>query len=428
MKRLMQVPTSRIFLISAFLLLCTISALVAQEGMYNINTFEPSIIDGRAEALGRTSILSSSAADNVFNNPAALGGIESKNVMLSFRMAMGKDSYEYTGSTDEDEASITYNYNYKMHMKINGLAFAMPYMMANPDMKIGFGVGYRNYFDWGFKEEEEIESDDSDVETDWTRDFSGGCSVLTLAGGVLYQGKMSGGLSLSFPFMSSYKSEVESTNEYDEDYTYEEDGTAKASFFTLAGAYQINEKATVALRLRTAFTMKIEYDVDADYDEDDDRSRSDESVDIDVPSELGFALKFTPNTGTNLFIEYLSRGIGEYKEDNEKIWEKANNGYALRLGGEFGTLNTFRCGFFMQSDPVFETDDDGEREDDPLSEMGFTAGFGTHLGANTTLDVFGGYSFLSYSIDSYDWEYDMDIKEDISYTRLKFGATLGYNF
>jgi len=407
------------------LLVLSISVGLFGQFGYTLNMFEPETIDTRSEALGRTSILSSSGANFIFNNPAMLSNLDFKNVQFNSRAVFGKteikEKYEEDGYTD----TYKYEYNYPFHMKLNGLAFGMPYEM--PNMKLGFGAGFRTYYDLGFNVH--YESDEEGSNYEWDRKYHGGFSTLVLGGGLNYQEKFFGGISMSFPFLSNFSSETEYKDDgYEGD--YETEGTMKGSFFTLSGSYILNETITFGLRLRTGFTLEWE-------EEDDDGD--DWENDIIIPSEFGLAIEMKPNTNLKLYVEYLTRGFGDFEvEDNygdQDLYDDSDNGYSLRTGFEAGTNNVFRGGFFMQSVPVYEIKYFDSSygfvyDDKPQTEMGFTTGFGLKMNSQLSLDVFGAYSFLSYeeSYEYYDGYHYVEISNEYSYSKIKIGCSMGYSF
>ena len=393
---------------------------------YTLNMFEPETIDARSEALGRTSILSSSGANFIFNNPAMLSNLTQKNVQFNGRAVFGKLEREEKYEEDGDTDTYKYEYEYPFHMKLNGLAFGMPYEM--PNMKLGFGAGFRTYYDLGFNVH--YESDEQGSNYEWDKKYHGGFNTLVLGGGLNYQEKFFGGISMSFPLLSNISSEYEN-NENDENET---EGTMKGSFFTLSGSYILNETITFGLRLRTGFTLEIE-------EEDDDGDEWD--ADFVIPSEFGLAIEMKPNPGLKFYAEYLTRGFGNFEiEDNygdQDIYEDSDNGYSLRTGFEAGTNNVFRGGFFMQSVPIYEMESyynenweewDLRNDSKPQTEIGFTTGLGIKVNPNLALDIFGAYSFLSYD-ESYEYDdyYDeIQISNEYSYSKIKIGCSMGYSF
>ena len=410
----------------AILILLVLSASAGLFGQFSwkLNMFEPEIIDARAEALGRTSILSSTGANFIFNNPAMLSNLSQRNVQSSGRSVFGKNErkHEDNGETDKSE------HEYPLHIKFNGFAFGMPYNMSeNENMKLGFGVGFRTYYDLGFNIHYE---DDEEVDNyEWDKKFHGGFSTLVLGGGFNYQEKFFGGVSFSFPFLSNVSSENEYSDNYYED--YETKGTMKGSFFTLSGSYIISANIIIGARLRTGFELewKIEYDDEDDWEND-----------ITIPSEFGLAIEMKPNKNLKLYAEYLTRNFGDFEIENyyfdQDLYGNSDNGYSLRTGFEVGTNNVFRGGFFIQSVPIYEMEsyynDDWEEyelrnDEKPQTEIGFTTGFGMQVNQNFSFDIFGAYSFLDYD-ESYVYYDDEQVSSEYSFSKIKIGCSIGYEF
>jgi len=377
---------------------------------YNLNIFEPEIIDARAEALGKTSILSSTGANFIFNNPAMLSNLKSKNIQISCRSIFGKDEIksEYDDETNKTEIE------YKFHFKLNGLSFSMPYdLFHNKDIKFSLGAGYRTYYDWGYnkhsRSSEEYSDDDYDLNS------HGGLNVIVLGGGLNNKEKLYGGFSISVPFLSDISSEYEDNEGKDKS-----EGSMNGSFFTLSGAYILNEKITLGVRLRTGYELSI-----AVY-----------GGDFEIPSEFGLAVEYKPKTNLKLYAEYLTRGLGDYEIQtfmgNMDLYYFSDNGFALRTGLEAGKNDIFRAGFFIQSVPIYKLksneDGDSDYDENPLTEMGFTAGFGMKFNANSYLDLFGIYSFLQYDDKYDDYYWREQFSDEYFYSRIKIGCSLGYNF
>ncbi len=402
---------------NVILVLFVLSVSVGLFGQYGytLNMFEPEIIDARAEALGRTSILSSSGANYVFNNPAMLSNLDQKNVQFNSRVLFG--NLEIKSKVGGD--TYKYKYEYLLHTKLNGLSLGMPFSTSdNENLKLGFAVGYRTYYDWGYN----VHYESAEVNDNYEFDHKshGGFSTLVLGGGLNYQKKFFGGVSFSFPFLSNISSEYENTyGDKDND-----EGTLKGSFFTLSGSCIFFEKVTVGARFRTGFTLKLELD--------------DDEGDITIPSEIGLAIEIKPNANLKLYAEYLTRSLGDYEIDEGEggLYGDPENGYSIRTGFEVGTSYVFRGGFFMQSVPIYEIKSyyDEVLEDyyfvydeKPQTETGFTAGFGMKINPNISLDLFGAYSFLNYD-ENFNIIEEFDISNDYSYSRIKIGCSMGYNF
>ena len=377
---------------------------------YHLNLFEPEIIDARAEALGKTSILSSTGANFIFNNPAMLSNLKSKNIQISCRSIFGKDEIK----SEYDDETYKTEIEYKFHIKLNGLSFSMPYaLFHNKDIKFSFGAGYRTYYDWGYnkysRSSEEYSDDDYDL------NYHGGLNVLVLGGGINKKEKIYGGISISLPFLSNISSEYEDNEGKDKF-----EGSMNGSFITLSGAYILNEKITLGVRLRTGYELSI-----AVY-----------GADFEIPSEFGLAVEYKPKTNLKLYAEYLTRGLGDYEIKtlwgNMDLYYFSDNGFALRTGLEAGVTDIFRVCFFIQSVPIYKLKKDeygdSEYDEKPLVEIGFTTGFGMKFNENSYLDLFGIYSLLKYN-DKYDNDYWREqYSNEYSYYRIKIGCSIGYNF
>jgi len=388
--------------------------LSSQLYFYDLNEFEPEIIDARAESLGRTSILSSAGANFIFNNPAMLGNLTTKNVQFSGRTLFG--NYESKSKTDGEIDK--YKLDYPLHIKFNGFAFSMPYnFLKSNNLEIGIGVGYRTYYDWGFNIHHE-DDEDSDYEEEVT--LKGGLSTIVLGGGFKFQKRFFGGASISFPFLSNYLHKYENT----QDYESEMEGNMKGSFFTLSGSYIVNKKIIIGARLRTSFRLNIEGE--------NDNGTVYES-DYIIPAEFGLAIEMKPNEKFKLYAEYLTRGFGDYEIETDygdyDYYNDSDNGFSFRTGFEVGTINVIRGGLFMQSVPIYELkyiydDWDAIFNDEPEKQIGLTAGFGVNI-KNISLDFYGSYSFLNYNEN---FEYSSDqVLNDYYYSRIKIGCSMGYS-
>ncbi|MDP8201506.1 MAG: hypothetical protein P9M11_05135 [Candidatus Tenebribacter burtonii] len=413
------------YVFSLVLLLIISAGLHGQFG-YLLNYYEPEIIDAKAEALGKTSILSSSGANYLFNNPAKLSNLKNKNIQVNARVICGKPERKHQGVDLTDNSISTTNHSFKFpfHAKLNGISAGLPIMLNNNLFELGIGAGYRTYYDWGFNirhESKEMLDDELLKEKD-KHDFSGGFSTLVLGSGLSYRNKIFAGVSISFPFISEYKGEHvdddgdKSTNE----------GSLKGTFYTIGVSYKINEILELGSRVRTGF--KLEMDGESG-------SGNNFTTDSSIPAEFGFAIKLKPKNYINLYFEYLTRDFGSY-EKAYIVNENTESGYVFRTGCELGTKKLIRFGFFMQSVPVYETKSYyDELLDDyvfnsvnrPQNETGITAGYGFQLPFQIDLNLFGTYSFLNFK-ESYNFVEDYDVSNDLKYSLFRIGCSLGYSF
>ncbi len=409
--------------ILVLVLVCVSIGLFGQY-VYNLNSFEPEIIDGRAEALGRSSILSSTGANNVFNNPALLSELEFKDFQFSLRTHFGKTNKIHTAvdTTSNVVNSSDTDYNRTFHSKINGLSYGMPYQMPEKsDWKVGFAAGYRTYYDWGYnvhQKRKEEWADEITIEEE-DKEYNGGFNTLVFGGGFNFKKKIFGGISISLPFLSEY------SNAYEDIHGDEatDEGWLKGTFFTLSGSYILNDIITLGARLRTEYKFEVNGESSPYISKQT------------IPAEYGLALEIKPRSNLKLYTEYITRNLANY----EYLFyynTESEDGYSFRTGLEYGTDKLFRGGFFMQSVPVYTISSyyDEVLEDfvfdvdnKPKTETGFTVGFGTQIKSKIQLNFFGVYSFLSYD-ESYNFVADTDISNEVSYSLIKIGCSLGYSF
>ena len=245
--------------IAILILLLLVSLDLFGQSIYNLNRYEPEIIDGRAEALGRTSILSSNGANNVFNNPALLSELTSTDLQFSIRATFGNINKLHTAT---DTTSVVDNYSdtdYKrtIHPKINGLSFGIPYQISPISAwNFGFAAGYRTYYDWGYdiheKRKEVISDEITNEEED--NEFNGGFNTLVIGGGINYKKKFYAGVSISIPFNSKYSNIYE---DFDGNKA-KNSGTASGTFYTISGSYILNNYVTIGTRVKTEYKLEID--------------------------------------------------------------------------------------------------------------------------------------------------------------------------
>jgi len=387
---------------------------------YLLSSFDPEIIDARAEALGRTSILSSSGANFLFNNSSLLCKLPERSIQISGRAILGETKVEQ----EFNENNLNYKTNFPIHTKIIGLTFGIPCKSKrNPDMLWGFGIGYRTYYDWGHIEEMNI----SDIDYECESITSGGLCTLVIGGGFQYDDIYYGGISYSFPLFSN------SSNEVEDDYeNYKSNGTMKGSFFTFSSSYILHENIMLGTRFRTGYTLKRK----GEYNNGDKYNYCHL-----IPFELGFAVEISPNQKFKLYTEYLTRNFGKYKyqlpnsSTSYSHYLDSKNGFSFRTGFEIITVITLRGGLFIQSVPIYINHLFWSEEYDqyfskysktPEMEVGYTTGLGVQINSQLVLDVYGSFSSVKYN-ENYEY-YGDQFKANYLLKRIKTGCTLGYYF
>jgi len=409
--------------IFVFFLLGIYIGLLGQFG-YSLHMYEPEIIDVRSEALGRTSILSSSGANFIFNNPAMLSDLDCKNIQFNSRILFGEHSVKAGQKSENGTYTDNYDCNYPFHIKLNGIAFGMPYKLSR--MKLGFGVGYRTYYDWGFNVHN---NNELDIYFRQDSKSHGGFNTLVLGGGFNFNEKFYSGISISFPFLSKFS--IEDKNDEGE-YENETEGALKGTFLTFSSSYILTGKITFGARLRTGYDLEWKGESwFGDFD-----------VEVAIPYEFGLALEIKPKSNISFFVEYLTRSFDDYvnaENADDVLYKDSESGYSIRTGFEFEKNNVFRGGFFIQSVPIYEEElyyDENldeyvyRNDNSPQTELGFTLGTGLKINTYLSVDIFSSYSFLNYN-EHYSYDlggYEIKQSNDFSFYNLKIGCSMGFSF
>lgn len=395
----------KVLVVVMFVMLIVPFNLLAQDGLEELFylpffIFEPEIVDAKGAAMGRTTVLTTSGSNAIFTNPASLGMVEEKVLQGGMRFFFGKITTDYKDSyIDDEEESMLF------HMKFNHASFAMPYQIENSPVKTVFAAGYRTYYDLGITFYEEIK--DQDYEK--TNKLHGGLNTLTFGGALNFEDKMYAGLAINIGIMGKGSWEEEET-QFGNTETRDGDITVKGSFFTLGGIYKVSPRMTLGLMYRPGFEVKVE---------GEDEFGNTEDADITIPGLFAVSGEYALSEGFDIVFEYQSRGLGDYEIENYDLYDKSDNGSAIRIGAEMGNAVPFRFGFFMDSVPVYDIKSNGEKDETPKSLMGFTGGIGLPLSPQTDLDLFGEYAFMS--IEDKGWN-----ESTADANRIKFGFTFTY--
>ncbi|MCF7911430.1 MAG: hypothetical protein K9M99_02800 [Candidatus Cloacimonetes bacterium] len=377
---------------------------------YFPNDLDPEVTDARGEALGRTSILSSSGANYIFNNPAMLGFLSQKNFQFNGRIKKGKREDQFTGSEEGTD-----EYKMPLHFKINGISYAMPFeIFENQAIKTAVGIGYRNFYDFSIKEH--YEDKEMGYESDWT--YAGGYNTLVMGGGISYLDKISGGITMSIPFMSSLTAKYSNT---DEAYS-ETESRLGGEFYTISASCQANSIFKLGLRIRGKIKLSEK--------SEDDEGIIDKTYYI-IPPEHGLAIEVKPNEELVIYAEYLTRRLGDYGyldgNYHHFLYDLSDNGFSFRTGLEYGNEFKFRGGLFGQSVPKYKVVD-GAYEQSPQTEIGLTTGLGIKMGTGLTFNIYGNYSILNYEEDRNTLIGQERYTVEYSYSMLKVGFSLGGSF
>jgi len=379
-----------------------LSTQLHANGPYYMNLFDPSIVDARGEALGHSSLLTSEGANNTFNNPAKLALVKHLSFYIDSRGTFGKNesSNSMDGSTDKAHIHFV--------PTINGCVIAMPLPVdLLMDAKVGFGFGYQKYYDWSLSY-----TDDEELASDYKVDSNGGFGVITFAMG-MQKNKLAVGIGFNMSTASRLRIVEQYNNEEETSTSYKYTG----HFVTLSTSYQFSQQMQAAFRIRTPFNLERTNKSLIEYS-----AKYSDITKYDIPTELVVGLAYQPTDKVNVIGEVATRNVGSYQMDGNEN-EDIDPGYGVHVGVEYGKVNVWRAGAFMQSSsyPDKTSDANGNLFDKNYAnpEKGLTIGYGYRGSASYTFDISYGYSFMEYQRTQVDkWKAE----------RSKFCCSVGLNF
>lgn len=372
-------------------LMITVPILVSAQWLEHLS---PSNVDARSSAMGRTAIVSAIGSNGMFSNPALLATLEQSSFQVGARMNMG--TFEIGWLEDEN-----LNYDYKMtpHYSLNHISYSMPYKLPGSDLLLAVGIGYRTYFDWGMNTLLEASEDGENYEEEETH--NGGLKVITPTIAINFQNKYFFGATFNKSILSKELYEYEDSD----DYTYERETELSASFLKFGGFVKINPQISLGFSYTPEFELKEgKWKTKSSYYGSD----SGNGDDYTIASVLGLGATYQISPVLVIAGEYQNRKFSDLEYDGDDL--DMNDGNCLRIGAEYKGPISLRAGVF--SDAALATD---EGDDDPISIMGFTGGFGYNFGG-VFLDLFAEYSSISIDDDTYT---------DVI-TMFRFGVTASY--
>ena len=381
------------------------------------------VIDAKATALGRTTVLSCTSSNALFTNPAGLSFVDEKTCQLGIRCNWGnnRSDFIYTdGRKTFDETTYAFN------TKINHVSFAMPMSMVQNRLKGTLAIGYRTFYDRRYTLKWQQENYSSgyadDGLSDLTASYHGGFNTLSIGYGIKLTDNLRTGFTANIGILSKgyYKWEFRPA-----EYFADPDGTLDNSyignFYNFGLMYMISDKLTFGLTYRPGFELIYKYETDID-----DRQIVTRRTTYQIPDQFALSAKFSLRKNTHLFLEYKTCHLPDYQRDNNTLWKDSEEGLSLHTGLELGWKIPIRLGYFYTSLPYYNLHYSlvgGYYYDvSPNPLTGFTAGFSLLLFKNINLDLAGEYAFLSQELED-----PFRTTED-NYNRFRISATLSKVF
>lgn len=393
----------------SLILISLLPSILSPQGFEMIN---PSVVDARSVALGRTAILSSINSTAMFSNPGALAMLPTRQGQLGGRMLMGSSDIEWANDYYDNYSRIQ-----TPQLSINHFAIATPYSFAGSDLNLTFGIGFRTYFDLDVNTENKRSIDG----TKWSSEGTtrGGLKMLTPALAINIDDQYFFGVT----YNSSISGTIEENWKYkDPDGSVDKDKTESdhsAKFLQFGGIARLSPQLTVGFMLRPSFAWEF---TESRYTDEDGIETTDETdFDYTIPGIFGLGVSMQTSPSRLITVEYQTRKYSEFEIDGEPI-QDIDDGASFRIGFERQGITAWRFGFF--SDDQMLTDEDDEK---PKPLMGITWGFGSKLGT-MQLDA-----FVEYSTVGREYQYQKSGDSDYStltdtYSTFRVGFSLSSEF
>lgn len=385
-------------------------------------SYDPQDQSARTFGMAGMSIANAQGAEGAFSNPAAIvmGG-KNPEVYLGARTNIFGKPKQMEEDILQDLGIDDYDRTYSLYYCLSHLSACVPYAKPNSQVSFAGALSFYRFYDWGTKAQQELSA--SAIGYDWKIDIgmSGPLNVLSLSGAVGYNEQISGGISLGFPVMSNFGTNLE----WEEDapgYSYHLE--AKTTYDMSAPMYRIGGLGKLSMiSFGFVYTGAMELEAkDGEVDGEEDGVEFEDDLDnweLEIPGLYGVGAAFSPIKQITVGIEYQSRPWSDYtlrtSDGSSKLGDE--DGYTLRLGGEIN-LDKFalRGGYIMDRTHI------EDRDNDPVTFSTITGGLGIKL-TNLALDFSAGYTMGNF--EGYGIFGGAVFETDISYTLLyaRLGAT-----
>lgn len=345
----------------------------------------PTVVNGRSIALGRTSMISAAGSAAMFDNPAMMTNLKRMQITLGGRLM--------AGSIEDGWAEEFYDH-YKAEsipvISLTHLSLVIPWKWEALRTEFAFGMGSRIFFDYGLKnrieselrfvdEENVIHSDRRNL----TAKTTGGLRIISSGVAIQIMDRIGVGVTYNKSLWSSIETTITQANSK-EQYLTEN----SASFIQLGGLVRLSSAFTIGLCYYPAFTWKMSKEKFKLWNKDklikeDVYPRNWRSI----PAILGLGMEYHLLPNWRLFAEYRRRKFPAFNPKEIRYLESYASCY--RFGVEYDHPITIRFGFFKDAIALSPV------TDEPIIETGFTFGTGINL-SRISIDNFVEYSGFEY--------------------------------
>lgn len=375
----------------------------------------------RALSMGGVTIATNQGIEALSGNPGGLALLDGIQIAIS-------GSARLYGKSDFNESFYTYLecYSSKINKSfgLTDLGIAFPISIPKPSIKLVGAVGYRRFYDWDHKKEEEWydDYDEGNIKSKRIYEIKSTLYLLSLALGTAISERCSFGMSVNFPVRKGYKTETleESQHPYEtHTYRYTENWDVSAKYFIQwGGVFQVFSKLSVGVfcLMNHKFILhdrrsSVSYKVTrtAHYDERDDKNE------WEIPTTFDFGIAYRLKPHLLLAAEAQSRPWANWRINDLPIYG-VENGNAYRLGIEYGKSIQYRAGFAADRLPLLDANDD------PVNINSVSAGIGFPMN-HLIVDMGASYKFITFDADKWGMIAEYHIREFKLDMSLKYTLT-----
>jgi hypothetical protein len=374
----------------------------------------------RALSMGGVTIATSQGIEALSGNPGGLALLDGIQIAIS-------GSARLYGKSDFYESFYTYLecYSSKINKSfgLTDLGIVFPISIPKPSIKLVGAVGYRRFYDWNHKKEEEWydDYDEGNIKSKRIYEIEGALHLLSLGLGTVISERCSFGMSINFPVRKGVKTETqeESQNLYEKHtYRYTENWDVSAKYFIQwGGVFQVFSKLSVGAFFsmnhkfilhdrRSSVSYKVTRTTHYNYEGDDKNE-------WEIPTTFDFGIAYRLKPHLLLAAEAQSRPWANWRINDLPIYG-VENGNAYRLGIEYGKRIQYRAGFAVDRLPLLDANDD------PVNIKSVSAGIGFPMNP-LIVDMGASYQFTTFDADKRGSIAEYHIRE------LKLSMSLTYN-
>ena len=368
--------------------------------------------------MGKTTTTTSRSSSAIFSNPSILATFSKPQIQVGGKLLYGTTVNE---SLDLDDGA-SYEYGYPISPTRSYLSVAVPYQLANSELKLVFGVGYQRNEGAKWEYERVYESFGDRVTSNGNGRTSGILNTLTPGIALNFQDNYFLGVTLSRTLGSIiYTSEEKGELGHIE---RDIEGEQSAQFLRLGVLAKVTPELSIGVMYRPEFDWESGETITKVYrDGELETDRYQTHDELTIPAMWGLGTEYALSPEFIVALELQSRPFSDlqWRDESSPV---IDNGFNLAVGAEYlGTGFPLRFGAFRDVIPVVEENDPA-----PLSLIGLTAGIGSNGDKNFSWDVSAVFGTWERVINDDGEKYSENLIRAGASATYRFDTVLGTDF